>query len=311
MNALIRQRLTASEFGTQLATFNGEPAIFYAKAPDDAAVDVLYPHAVFTVEKFSDAIHGVAGLLTVDVICTQETVQPETLEVKLRRALEGVFFSPVDAEIFMLKWQRTDIFNEPASERLPLIVGATSTFELREFPSAETVSPNPIQALNLWASRFDEELSVITTTRIPEIFMPTFDNPAIYFDAQRTRMLSQTSAVTMLEIVAIGHIFCAGVKNRRTWLSAIAHGIMNSRAIFLSDGSPLRLTGCEQIYNADDKKRLWDNRDAWAALNAVNGADVIFKCLTPAERAKIVTVVEELSGYDDNDVDIDEFIQKK
>lgn len=61
----------------------------------------------------------------------------------------------------------------------------------------------------------------------------------------------------------------------------------------------------------DDKKRLWDNKSVWDALNAVNGADVVYKCLTPAERAKIVTVVEELSGYDETDVDIDEFIQKK
>ena len=55
----------------------------------------------------------------------------------------------------------------------------------------------------------------------------------------------------------------------------------------------------------DDKKRLWDNRSAWQALNAVNGADVVFKCLMPAERAKIVEVIEKLSGYDDSDIDID------
>lgn len=252
MNALIRRRLIDSDFGDGLSTFNDEPAIFYAKAPDDAAVDVLYPHAVYTVDKFSDAIHGVAGLLTVEILCTQETVQPETLEVKLRGALEGVFFSPPDGEIFALKWQKTDVFQEPASERLPLIVGALATFEVREFPSSETASPDVIQALNLWASRFDENLMVIGTTRIPEIYVPTFKQPAVYFDAQRTRMLSQTSAVTTLETLAIGHVFCAGVTNRRTWLAAIAQGVMQTRAIFLSDGSPLRLTGCEQLFNADE-----------------------------------------------------------
>lgn len=55
----------------------------------------------------------------------------------------------------------------------------------------------------------------------------------------------------------------------------------------------------------DDKARLWDNRSVWQALNAVNGADVVYKCLTPAERAKIVEVIEKLSGYDDSDIDID------
>lgn len=61
----------------------------------------------------------------------------------------------------------------------------------------------------------------------------------------------------------------------------------------------------------EDKARLWDNRDVWQALNAVNGADVVFKCLKPAERADIVAVIEKLSGYDDSDINVDEFIQKK
>jgi len=60
------------------------------------------------------------------------------------------------------------------------------------------------------------------------------------------------------------------------------------------------------IYEAtvpDDKKRLWDNKAVWDKLNCVTGSDVIFKCLTPAERAKIVTAIENLSGYDDTDLD--------
>lgn len=61
----------------------------------------------------------------------------------------------------------------------------------------------------------------------------------------------------------------------------------------------------------DDRKRLWDNKAVWEALDCVTGADVVYKCLTPAERAKIVSVIEELSGYDDTDIDIDEYIQKK
>lgn len=61
----------------------------------------------------------------------------------------------------------------------------------------------------------------------------------------------------------------------------------------------------------DDKARIWDNRDVWQALNAVNGADVIYKCLTPAERAEIVSIIEKISGYDDGNVSVDDFIQKK
>lgn len=60
------------------------------------------------------------------------------------------------------------------------------------------------------------------------------------------------------------------------------------------------------IYEAtvdDDKKRLWNNREVWQRLDCVTGSDVVMKCLTPAERAKIVEVIENISGYDDDGLD--------
>ena len=252
MNALIRRRLCDSVFGDLLATFNGAPAIFYQKVPDDAAFDDVYPHAVFTVDKFSDAVHGVAGFLTVDIICRQAAPSPETLEKLLRRTLEGVFFAPVDGEIFALKWQKTDIFQEPASERMPLIVGATVTFEVREFPSAVTADPDPIHALNLWATDWEPQLTVITASQTPEIFTPTLDAPAVYFDLQRTRMLSQTHTSTTLESTVNAHVFCEGVTHRRTWITALLHGLLCTWAIFGHDGAPMRLTACELNAAADE-----------------------------------------------------------
>lgn len=60
------------------------------------------------------------------------------------------------------------------------------------------------------------------------------------------------------------------------------------------------------IYEAtvdDDKQRFWNNREVWQKLDCVTGSDVVMKCLTPAERAKIVEVIENISGYDDNGLD--------
>lgn len=252
MNALIRRRILTSNFANGLAVFNGEPSVFYQKVPDDSAFDGMYPHVVFTIDKFSDAIHGVAGLLTVDIICTQTTTTPELLESKLRPILENVFFSPHNAEIFALKWSKTDAFQEPASERLPLIVGVEIVFEVREFPSAETVSPDPIQALNLWATRFEPRLIVVGSSEVEEIFEPSNDLPAVYFDAQRTRLLGQTHTSATLETTVNAHIFVRGIQNRRRWITALMHGILTTRAIFLADGSPMRLTACEQIFAADE-----------------------------------------------------------
>ena len=54
---------------------------------------------------------------------------------------------------------------------------------------------------------------------------------------------------------------------------------------------------------ADDKKRLWQNHDVWDGLNVASGVDVVLKVLTPAERAKILEVIESISGFDDIDLD--------
>lgn len=64
----------------------------------------------------------------------------------------------------------------------------------------------------------------------------------------------------------------------------------------------------EIIYQAtvdEDKKKLWDNRKVWDALNAkedrvINGLDVIECTLKAGEKDKILETIEKLSGYDDD-----------
>lgn len=61
------------------------------------------------------------------------------------------------------------------------------------------------------------------------------------------------------------------------------------------------------IYTAtvdEDKKKLWDNRKIWDALNAkndrvINGLDVIEITLKAGEKDKILEAIDKLSGYDD------------
>ena len=246
MNALILRRLRCSAAADFLATFNDAPAIFYQKAPDDVCFDSEnYPQIVFAVDKFSDAVRGVSGLLTVDVICSQTSSPPESLERPLRESLEGVFFAPVDGEIFLLKWQRTDVFQEPASERAPLIFGATLTFEIYEFPSAETCAPDPIQTLNLWASRRDSQAVTIGVSDFGEEFKPSRTRPAIYFDTERIRLLSQSATAVFLTAAVNAHVFSGTVKARREWLAALNLAIVRQGTFMLEDSSPLRLTGAE------------------------------------------------------------------
>lgn len=56
-----------------------------------------------------------------------------------------------------------------------------------------------------------------------------------------------------------------------------------------------------------DKARLWNNKAVWRKLNVVTGVDVVNAVLLPAEKLKLVSIIEELSGYDEN---IDSLIEE-
>lgn len=254
MDNAIRRRLTLNgELTTLLAKYDAESAIFYQKAPDDTDFpESLYPQVIFSIDKYSDAQKGLAGLLTVDVITTQMTSPTEPLERLIRSTLEGVFFRPTIGEIFSLKWQRTDIFTEPASERMPLIIGATLTFDIYEYPSVETSAPDPIEALNHWATTFDDELMVIGVTEFEEFFEPSREKPAIYFDVQKISLVEQQTAAIYLNAVINIHVFAPTVKARREWLMAIYENLLFRGYVWLSDNSPMRLLESEYNWAASE-----------------------------------------------------------
>lgn len=247
MERLIRKRLKQNrELSKILAGFDGEPAIFYAKAPDDVDKEFSYPQIILSTERFSDTIHGVAGLLNVEIICTNATLTPEPIERLVRQSLEGVLFR--GHEIFLLKWSKSEVFTEPASERMPLIIGLETTFEIRELPSAETSSPDAIQALNDWA----KEVFVVGRSEFEDFFIPSRECPAVWFETEMTRMKGQQAAVVWLEESVRGHVFAPGVRARREWLAFLSRELMTLKAVPLRDGTPLRVTGVEVDYTAEE-----------------------------------------------------------
>lgn len=65
------------------------------------------------------------------------------------------------------------------------------------------------------------------------------------------------------------------------------------------------------IYEAtvpEDRKKLWDNKDAWEALRSkgkqiMSGLDLIEACLKAGEKDNVIEVIDHLSGYDDNNLE--------
>jgi len=61
------------------------------------------------------------------------------------------------------------------------------------------------------------------------------------------------------------------------------------------------------IYHAtveEDRKQLWDNKQAWEKLNVLNGPDLIDKVLKAGEKKAIIDKIDEISGYSDESDEI-------
>ena len=90
------------------------------------------------------------------------------------------------------------------------------------------------------------------------------------------------------------------VKNKRTG-TKVAEGVDNAK---------LRSS---MIYNAtiaEDQEKLWDNKQVQEALrrrgkHIINALDVIDAVLLPGEKENVLTVLDELSGYDTEEAKVE------
>jgi len=63
---------------------------------------------------------------------------------------------------------------------------------------------------------------------------------------------------------------------------------------------------CLIIYTAthpDDRKALWDNKTLWEKAGVVTGWQLVDKVLKPGEQERVMQVIEELSGYSDEEAE--------
>ena len=248
METLIRNRLAANQeliakLAAQMTPEGLIPAIYSHKAADDVHLqDGSYPQIIFSVNRFSDPVHDIGGLLTVDVLCSHATTEPLALARLVKETLNNVFFAPQADDIFLLKWSTTEEFTEPASERLPQVDGVTLTFEMRAFPNQITQEPDPIAALQAWTARLG--VVVIGHSDFGESFIPTHLKPAFYFSGLEENYVRQTHSTIWLDGLIRCHVFAPDVQSRRKWLTFFRQEIIFCTHIFLADGSPMRLEGC-------------------------------------------------------------------
>ena len=60
------------------------------------------------------------------------------------------------------------------------------------------------------------------------------------------------------------------------------------------------------IYEAtvpEDRKKIWDNKQAWESLNVASGIDAIDKILKSGEKDEIIAKIDAISGFDDSELE--------
>ena len=63
------------------------------------------------------------------------------------------------------------------------------------------------------------------------------------------------------------------------------------------------------IYTAtinEDRAKLWDNKAALEAYNILNNPEIIDKVLLAGEKDRIIDIIEEISGYGNDEDDKDD-----
>lgn len=240
---VIYQQLTGSKtLAALLAAYSGAPAVFYQTAPDDKAAGweqrKQYPRLSYIVDYIANPERKTSGILTLDILCTEEGAAPEEIEPIVRGLLGGIFMTPDDAAPCSLAWARSDSFEQARADGN--IIGTTVTFDLYAFPAQITTDPDPVLAMNRWTEDLIDTATIIGGRKPTDrIFVPTPLTPAFYWRVEALTLARETNTVAWVDGVVIGHIFAGGEETG--WLRYTTNTLMLAGEVLMLDTSPMLL----------------------------------------------------------------------
>ena len=173
---LSKQKLLTS----LLTTYSGEPAIFQQIYPSDT--DELwdahqFPRILYDIDKSGDDERKISGKLYFEIVCSENSNSPESIEKVLKECIDGYFFV-VDGMAYAAKWERSDNFEV---ERNNKVFGLTMSFSLLAFPKQNIAEPDTVALMNGWSASFFPAATIINVSATEDVFKPTDEAPAIYW----------------------------------------------------------------------------------------------------------------------------------
>ncbi len=246
LDQMLFERLTTDAgLSALIARYDNRPAVFYqqaAPANDGKWGAPQYPRIDFTIGLQEDPARNTSGILTIHVWCDfANDVEPETIEMQLRRILHAVFVRAED-DTYCIAWLRSDAWQvrNQADETLET-TGITLTFDLIAFPAQVTTTPDPIKALNEWTKELLPQATVIGLDTFDGWIEPSRNQPVVYWRIASQGMHQQKHAMTWMDALIEGHVYARNAPDRLAVLSQINTTASQINHVPMEDGSPLFL----------------------------------------------------------------------
>lgn len=245
LEELIYGRLEDSEdLKKDLTKYNGSPAIFLQKAPDDTAQGwakdkAQYPRLDYLVDYVHDPERHSSGMITVNIYSSEEEKHPEDLAPAVREALTDVILQ-TDDRPYAIAWDRTELFELKNSISPDTLVnGAMLTFLLIAFPSQETRNPDPVKGLQEFLHLWDPDSLVIGRDQIEDVYEPSDNRPAFYCRVMNYRTARETFALRWIDCQIAVHVIAPSPEGRAGWTRYLADSLDIPGEVTLLDGSPM------------------------------------------------------------------------
>ena len=152
LEELIYKRFTESEnLVSQLAVYAGKPAVFRPVSPEGNQEGweskTQFPQLIYNFDLQANEERKSAGTLAVSLLCQNTTeITPENIEPEVRKCLKDVLLKPEHGTPYAFAWARSDAF-EMEETKSRLVIGIEIRFDILEYPSQETLDPDPVMAV--------------------------------------------------------------------------------------------------------------------------------------------------------------------
>lgn len=238
---LIYQRLADSaDLDNLLAKYNGKPAIFQKRAPDDS--DELwegdpYPRMIYEVELKEEMEREFSKRIRFHVICKKgQQTNSRDFKMPILTALDRCFFTKIDVTLGT-RWSHT----EPGALESGTSVEETIyTFNGMLFTKQEMIEPDPVAALNSWLKNTFEDAVIIGRDALEDIWKPGNSGSAIYCRLESMAPGSYKDTWCNSWITAGIRIHIVAVQYKKlSMIREITQKLAGIKSLTMSDGGPL------------------------------------------------------------------------